>query len=521
MAYLNICGFETGDGSEFTTVAGMAGSWSVTSTVRRSGTYSLKFALSGTNASVSLKKLAADGTPAEIALTTVYITAYVYWDVFSGGTNPIFHVRDSAGNNVVRVFENASHQVFLNGAASSGNSATLSTGQWYRLDITVVKNGTSTLSVDGGSGLTCTANNFTIDRVEPGNQNGGTHTFYYDDIAISDSALPGAGQVNILKPNGAGSLAQWTNGTASDYTAVDEVPHNSDTDYLMETGINGQHDLAMESAATGGVSGTIGAVKLHAIVRNVAAGAGSIALQSTSGGTAVTETAWTTGSTSYITLEQVKNLDNAAAAWTSTTIDSLQVGVVNANANDARCTSILAMVWCTGISAAQLVLSTIAATSTAAATVSTKATITPSAVAATSTVTATVSTPAQITPSTIAATSNAALSALSTPANLVLSVIAAVSNATATVTTPSLLTLSTVAAVSTAILAVSTPAMLTLSIIAAIATATLDLNLYVYPAGSSIQTAVAWRNSLYKPMNYAPLRYQPMRFRPPRYKKPF
>lgn len=105
----------------------------------------------------------------------------------------------------------------------------------------------------------------------------------------------------------------------------------------------------------------------------------------------------------------------------------------------------LAFGWYSGeVITPQMVLSSVAGTSTASATVSTPAMLALSPVAATSSASATVSTPAYLAPSVVAGQSSDAAT-LSTPGYLSLSPVAGQSTVGATVTVPAWLTLSAVA----------------------------------------------------------------------------
>lgn len=354
MAYLNICGFEAANANELVSTTGTL---SYNSTTKRTGGYSFRCNPTAATGYGVIQKKAANGTNTAFAVSSgsIYATFYAYFTSLPSADIMIAAFYDSAftGDG-----EGAAVQLNSSGnvrAVSAGNlsssAATITTGVWYRFDLRyTASSGTASVAVDGGTvqsaiGFFGTINNLAIGILETT-----TADAYFDDIAISDSAYPGAGGVYVIKPNGAGDNAQWTNGSGTTFAEVDDAgAHDSDTTYLMETGTNGTHSLAMGACPS--PIGTIGAVKIHTVIRNVSVAAGSIANRSVSGATAVTETAWTTGSTTYTPLEHVKNTDNNAAAWTSSTIDSMQVGVVNANTNDARCTTIMAMIWAAPASA--------------------------------------------------------------------------------------------------------------------------------------------------------------------------
>jgi hypothetical protein len=69
-----------------------------------------------------------------------------------------------------------------------------------------------------------------------------------DDIALNDvsggvdDSWCGNGQVELLKVNAAGDLAEWTPSTGANYQCVDEIPPNGDTDYI-HTDVPNEQDI--------------------------------------------------------------------------------------------------------------------------------------------------------------------------------------------------------------------------------------------------------------------------------------
>lgn len=356
MTILNIFGCEAGDLSE---IASTSGTVAASTTKKRSGTYSLRHNPANAASLANHGQFAANGTHTALSHTTLYINfgfmldslptvRQVLWAIYTavdrGGTELLsIDVNTAAGSGAMRAGTGSGMtNLGVNVAVGTQYFCELRWTSGSQAAVRVTGNGGDSgwVTVNGGTG---TGAYFTSGHSSSINA---TYDMYTDDVVISDAALVSGGRVLICLPMGAGASADWTNGSGTTFAVVDEVPHNSDSDYLMETGTNGTHILAMQDSATIGIAApeVPQAVKIMATVRNVSVGAGSIALRSTSGATSANETAWTTGGTTYVTLARVKSLDNTGADWTTTLLDGLQVGVVNAATNDARCTAIYAMV---------------------------------------------------------------------------------------------------------------------------------------------------------------------------------
>ena len=343
MAYLNISGAETGDLSE---VYSSSGSVAASTVVKRTGSYSYRINPSGAAAYIVLTGLNTAGVPAGFGVSISHTTFYLYFTTLPAANSMVAAIGETAtGNNIAELWVDSSGQLTLVGTTTSAVIATFSTGTQYRIEFKAQNANTCGCKVNGGSETTVTGKSpFSNNYLRFGSTSAITMDMYVDDIAISDSAYPGAGQVNILKPNGTGNYTAWTGA----YTDVDEVPHDSDTTYLTTATLNAIETVALDSAATGGVSGTIGTVKSVAIVRDEGAGV-TIAGVLLRSGTTDNVTTGAQPGTSYVTLAKLYDTDPAdSAAWTSGDLDALEVGVKNQWNTTLRCTALYAMVWCTG-----------------------------------------------------------------------------------------------------------------------------------------------------------------------------
>lgn len=348
MALLNFGGFEAGTDKEFASVVGSP--LYPTSPPSPHGGLRV-LSTQNVQSRVYIQKYAADGLHTVFTEGTLWCGFWVYFDTFTGsGPQHIASVDNGSGSKVVDIERDEDGAITINGTSRSATAAIVGLDEWALIEFKSVPNGSSSVRVNQGSSVTVNGSNPSggNDRLVLGTF-AAIGTFYYDDWYVDDAGWIPPGQCLISLPEGAGTNSGWTNGTGSTFAVVDEVPPNDDTDYIAETAVAGTHDFAMQDEEITGVGGSIAAVKLMSVVRNVAAAVGSIALWSRSDATNVTETAWTNAGTitTYVALQRVKLLTNAGAAWTTSGVQSLQVGVVNNNANDARCTAIYAMVWVT------------------------------------------------------------------------------------------------------------------------------------------------------------------------------
>lgn len=176
-----------------------------------------------------------------------------------------------------------------------------------------------------------------------------TGAWRFDDVAVNDSSgsqqngLAGAGKVIILRPNAAGDSNQWADtsnaaGSTSNYTLVDETSPNDATDLVQSATLNNTDLYNMEASGIG-ASDTVNAVSVYLRRRNNVADAATavaVVVRKTSGGTDGVSTAvvpntttWRTGGTTsstVLTPSHIAYLDPDGAAWTQSTLDTMQVG---------------------------------------------------------------------------------------------------------------------------------------------------------------------------------------------------
>lgn len=153
----------------------------------------------------------------------------------------------------------------------------------------------------------------------------------FDDIAVNDTTgsvnngRPGDAGIYYLPPNAAGDVTQLTRGgtdSGANWSQVDEVPIGTTDDVRSST--DGQYDLY--NITNTPVAGTINAVELIAYAQKSDAGTAGIALMLKSGGTEDEGARQELNTANKFYRELHEQNPVTAAAWTTSSVDSLQVG---------------------------------------------------------------------------------------------------------------------------------------------------------------------------------------------------
>jgi hypothetical protein len=521
LAVINAVGFES-QGVIENLLSSVAAGVSWDTTIKRSGAASGRCNASAATAFFTFGaydlSTATHGNMARTAET--FFTFYMYFATLPSATMGTVRFRASSGSEIVRINVGTGGAVTLVGTATSATVATLSTGQWYRMEMRVTSNGTCGLSIDGGTEVTVTGNNFTLDRIIMGPNASATADVYFDDLVIDTTTFHIDPQITIGKPTGAGTHTAWTNGTGTTYAVVDEIPMNTG-DYIQNTsGTNAAHTFTMESSATIGFSNTITAVIPFLAVVEPTSTTTSISVRLRSGGTDYDSTAADLGTSTRSSKAWINELDpDTGAAWTSSDFDNIEVGVLKgSDSSSVRVLEVYVMVLTTVVVVpALLVLSAAAGVATATTVLASPTSLSLSSAAGGSSPSLSLQAPTALTLQSIAGLSSSTL-ALRSPSLLtlstvsgaasptiqvsspvflalnqvdgvataagtvitangimVLSLVAGLSSPTLALASPTMLSLSAVAGVATPTLALQSPALLTLSQIAGLATPTLDL----------------------------------------------
>lgn len=343
MALLRFTGFETLVLSDATSSGGTV---SVNTTTKRTGAAALRCNPTTTAVGwVRIGGLNSLGSNASANVATMYSTFYFYIATAPASNDEGFcDVNDTVANVKLHLRLNSSRQIVVYDntitIVATGSTA-LSTSTWYRIEVMTTTSASASnyeVKIDGVSELsgTCTQGNTNNGFIRLGKQtnyNSNTVDFYYDDLALSDSAYLGAGEIKRMAPDSDGSTQQWTSGTApSDYTQIDEQTP-SDTDYVQSNGSASQLALFnLESSSSAGISGTINAFMAIARIKENATGTSSniVRVKSSS---ATNDTSALNYTTTYAYTHKLTTVDpNTSAAWTTGGLDAVEIGTLENNA---------------------------------------------------------------------------------------------------------------------------------------------------------------------------------------------
>ncbi|MFA6042154.1 MAG: hypothetical protein WC786_00530 [Patescibacteria group bacterium] len=342
--------------------AGIAGGPTIntTATYYRSGGASLRIngMSSGSAEGVNQDFVAAN------ADGPYYARAYLRIETLPSASNRIMSFRDSGTTDRVFLVLTSTGALELHdedsGGTPIGTSAALSTSTWYRVEFQINSSGAgATDTVEGringtnfGSSSTRDLLNGVTTIALGGNLNSEAQTqgdWYFDDVAVNQNAgttqngYPGAGSIAHLKPNAAGDNTGFTN----DYTYVDEADPDDATTYLYTATANTITDVNLFDSSTQsiGASDTISLVSagMRANIGNTSAFTTAVRLKDSASGAVIegtkenfTTTTWMShhsaipriyGMTAYTRPQQL-------TAWTTTTLDSAQIGVRNLNTSN-------------------------------------------------------------------------------------------------------------------------------------------------------------------------------------------
>jgi hypothetical protein len=350
-APIDLSGFEGGTSE---VAQGSTGTFSVQNSTVRTGGFALRVNPATTNAGWwRLGVISADGTTTGSSIANAYIRFYFrYATKAAANDEEIFQSQDFGGGLpkiAVRLNSAGNLAAYnsLNALMSTG-STVLSSGTWYRIEVYSGTGaaGSWAVRVDGvteisGTGNLQTNNNATYAFGKVTNRNGNSVDYFYDDILIDNADYPGVGKIVALRPDGNGSTQDCSAGTgASNHLEVDEVPSDSDTTYVKNSGAGaGQICLmTLPSANSVSISGAIRAVKGTLYAREDISVTSSNSIRIRTNGTNSSATG-TNLSTSYAARQRLLTVDPSdSGAFSAADIDNTEIGMVEANAVSMRAT---------------------------------------------------------------------------------------------------------------------------------------------------------------------------------------
>lgn len=355
MTVLAATGFETGNTDEIYTSGGI---YSANASVKATGGYSLR--ITGPSGGEWCGLYGGDGIQVQdLGHGTRYIQARLYVATLPASfvARILFTGNNANGASstpIAATYIQPDGTLKLAGATNSSTIA-ISTGVWHTLKIKLVPNGTCTLSVDGGTEVTCTGNNVLSNYFHLNYQTSpdATLTFYLDDVVISDAEITdGQCLVGLMAPTANGNYTGWTASAGNKWDCVDEVPP-SGTDYISSgTGAGDQRyspQHATMSSLGASASASVKHVRTIAKMREATSTTTLGAVGVYSSGSVAEATAVDLGGTTEILfLKEQPTNPNGGGAWTVSAVNSAEPVVKRSTSDtsDIRCTALyLGVVW--------------------------------------------------------------------------------------------------------------------------------------------------------------------------------
>lgn len=359
MARIWTCGFEMQSTSANVEITSTAGGPTISTTIKRRGTASMRSRTTTATTSYAEHQLDA-GT-----VKRTFHRFYLYVAQMPSADADIYGIGQS-GYFPALVRLKTDGTLTLRDNFTSTNvgavSAPLVTGRWYRieLDYTDVA-GTLTAGVsafrgylDGVQFSNTTCSNINgWSRVRMGIQSAAIGDVYIDDVAVNDTngtaqnSLPGPGCVVHLYPNAAGDANTWatavggTAGIANNWTRVSQRVPDDDTSYnqTIATGTTTIDDFNVGSAASAGI-GTADVINCVQVAARVCSDSGTAAsivvrLKGAAGGTVVESSSisvatitWQTHQAAAPRVHKLTSYTNPSTgtAWTAAALENAQVG---------------------------------------------------------------------------------------------------------------------------------------------------------------------------------------------------
>lgn len=353
MAILQFTGFESGS---TTGTSAIAGTGSIQSSVKRSGTYAFR-ANPTTTATGSLNVLMfnASGLLATGSTADLYTTFYFrYATKPASASEPIATIEGTGQRHVQLRIDSAgklSIYDYTGTIVGSAGTTVLSQDTWYKISLyagTDVGGGTlpftlnidDTLELSGNAPAGDTNNCSYLALGKTTDENGQTVEYFYDDVSTSSTAfISGTYQVDPLVVNGDGVTMTWNAGTgASDYQEVDEIPPD-DANYVQSP-TTGNPNVALFTL-TSGITGTISAVRALIRTRENTSVTSATKARIYSGGSTA-DSGTNNGTTAFVAQGVLSETDPATgSAWTSGGINGVEMGAVENNAVAVRCSFVM------------------------------------------------------------------------------------------------------------------------------------------------------------------------------------
>lgn len=362
---------------------------SISTSIKRTGTASYR--INGNIATGSGVGIAQDTHSLAQNNRKTFFRAYVLFESFPSVESGVMGISDDGNfaNALVMIKPNGTATYYWNDSvsftAATPASSTLNLHQWYRfeisLDTTTSTSWSGEFRIDGVTVATfsgANGGNFVCAGIqlfsEPFPSTGPANNVdqYYDDLAANDAngsfqnTWPGEGSIIHLKPDASGDNNAWlkgSNGAAGDannFQNVDELNPDDATTYLKRTSGTPIDDYNCEPSGLD-AGDTIKVVQVGARIaansNTQTARDAKLRIKGQAGGTVQVGSTvfWNTTVwfTHYVVVPATYSLTSytnpqggAGAAWTSATLDTMQIGMQpnTSSANEIRVSTLWALV---------------------------------------------------------------------------------------------------------------------------------------------------------------------------------
>lgn len=239
------------------------------------------------------------------------------------------------------------------GTATADGTTVLAANTWYEIEWHYLAGvgGQFELKLNGVTEVTLNAN-FNVNQIadiyvgRQVNFNNTAVDYFYDDMVVSNSAYPGPGRVIDLRPNAAGTYADWTAGPVpQDYTQIDDVPIlqiNPILTYIANSGAatNQVSTFLMTNPVTAGITGKVKAVVPWLLAREDVNGTSNQKIRFRVNGTNFDSLVFDVN-TNYQAMGKIYVTNPSTGLnWKRADLITAEAGPLQANAIAMRCTAV-------------------------------------------------------------------------------------------------------------------------------------------------------------------------------------
>lgn len=312
--------------------------WDVSSSIKRSGSYSYKEISSG---AAWINVLVND-------LTEIYVRFAFYPNSYQSGYNHYFMQIFDNGQCLLNLapLSTTTGQIgiYLNTTLIGSGDAVMNTNTWHLVEVYYKIHSTEgaiKIRVNGildysFAGNTVSGGKSKFNKINIGCNYGNYCVWYFDDIAVNDTngvvdnSWCGDGHVIALVPNANGDSSDLvgSDGNSTDnYALVDDIPNDGDTTYV-ESATGDDYDLYNLTASGLGATHVIKRVWVESIAKDTTTAGGQIKHVLKTNSTEYDSSAISLG-TAYALNKSAEHTVNpqTGSAWTPAELDALQVGV--------------------------------------------------------------------------------------------------------------------------------------------------------------------------------------------------